>query len=135
MSKIDNVKRINTDDFPEESREVVDMIAEYYNYFAEQVTEAINGQLNEENFTSELIEIEVTVNESGVPSGDNRFSTTSGMRGSIVVRALNQTNSTTYPNGAPFMTFEEISAGLYQIKHITGLPASNKFKLLIRLIP
>lgn len=135
MSKIDNVKRINTDDFPEESKEVVDMIAEYYNYFAEQVTEAINGQLNEENFTSELIEIEVTVDESGVPIGNNRFSATGSMRGSVILRALNQTNSTTYPTGTPFMTFEEISSKLYQIKHIAGLPASNKFKLLIRLIP
>ena len=135
MAQIENVKRINTDDFPEESRETVDMIAEYYNYFAEQVTEAINGQLDEENFSSELIEIEVTVDESGVPDGDNRFSATGGMRGSVILRALNQTSSTTYPTGAPFMTFEEISSGLYQINHVTGLPASNKFRILVRLIP
>lgn len=135
MSLIDNVKRINTDDFPEESRETVDMIAEYYNYFAEQVTEAINGQLNEENFSSQIIEVEVTVDESGVPDGDNRFAATGGMRGSVVLRALNDTDSTTYPTGAPFITFEEISSGLYEIKHVAGLPASNKFSMLVRLIP
>ena len=49
MPKIDTVKRITTDEFPEESREVAERIGNIYNYFAEQVTNVINGNIDSEN--------------------------------------------------------------------------------------
>jgi glycine/serine hydroxymethyltransferase len=135
MAQIDNLQRINIEDFQEDHQDTVSRIAEYYNYFAEQVTDTINGQIDDSNQTLETVEISVTVGDNGVPTGDNRFAATSGMRGSNIIRALNSTNSTTYPTGAPFMTYEEISNGLYEIKHIAGLVSGNKFQLLIRLYP
>lgn len=134
MALIDNVKRIAIEEFPDEDKETVERIANYYNYFAEQVTNAINGQLSIENLTREIIQLNVTVNSSGTPIVSTKFTTELGLLGVNVIRAQNLTNTTTYPASTPFLSFDSSGNGVYTIKNISGLQSNNKYKLTLELI-
>lgn len=135
MALLDNVQRIIVESFDPKEQNLVAKIAEIYNFFAENVTENVNGRISIDNLDRELIEIEVTVNSSGVPTITKRFKASEGMRGSKIIRALNQTNVNTYVDSCPFMSFTPVGGEVYTINKITGLEASSKYKLLIELIP
>lgn len=135
MARIDNVKRIIVEDFQDDHRETVGKIANNYNYFAEQVTNTINGKLNEENFSSQIIDIEVTTDANGFPVGDDRFAGISNLTGTAVINATNLTNNNIFPTGTPFITYEVVGSGLYKIRHISNLPVGNRWLIKVRLIP
>lgn len=133
MSRIDNIQRIIVEDFPPEDRAVASRIAEYYNYFAEQVTETINGNIDYDNLNKELKVVDVIADSSGTPILETRFQADVGLRGLTVIRAQNQDNPSIYPSGYPFISFTPDGTGIYTINNITGLPANNKFRLTLEL--
>jgi len=135
MAKIDNVKRIIVEDFQDDHRDTVGKIADNYNYFAEQVTNTINGRLDEENFSSQIINIQVTTDANGFPVGDDRFAGITNLAGTQVINATNLTNVNIFPTGTPFITYEVIGSGLYKIRHISNLPVGSRFQIKVRLIP
>lgn len=134
MPRIDSVKRIKIEDFPEDQQELGARIAEIYNFFAEQVTNTLNGNVDFENVTDSILTFEVTVNSSGTPIDNNRFLARTGLQGVTVINAANLTNSVTFPTGTPFISFTSSGTGIYTINNISNLPANNKFRLTLRLI-
>lgn len=134
MALIDNPQKLKAEDFTEEHRETVEKISTIYNYFVEQVTNTINGNLDKDNTTSDLVEIDLIVDANGIPTYGSKFSAKSGMKGSKVV-SCKSVGSITYPSSAPFITFETVSSTLYNIKHCTGIQANVKFKVLLELMP
>ena len=134
--KIDNVKRLVVENFEEDHQNTVSKIAEIYNFFAEQITNAINGNIDIDNLNRQLIEMTVKVDSNGTPIGNNKFSANTGMRGSKVIRALNKTNNNKYVVSCPFISYSPTSVtGVYIIKNIVGLEANQEYQLLIELIP
>lgn len=134
MSLIDNVKRINVEEFKDEDKEVAGRIAEYYNYFAEQVTNTINGNLDFDNLNRALVTINVTINSSGIPQSPTQFTSNTGLQGTKVIRADNLTNSASYPLGSPFITWSTSGNGTYTIQHITGLQPLSRYRIVIELV-
>jgi len=134
MAFIDNLRRIKVEDFPDKDRETVDRIAEYYNSFADQVTNAINGNLDYDNLRNDIKEIQVTVGSNGVPTTSTTFIGDIGMRGTKVVRADNLTNKTNYVTAQPFIIYDAKGNGEYIINKITGLVANNTYKLVFELV-
>lgn len=134
MPFIDTVKRINVEDFPEEGREIVSRIAETYNFFAEQVTNTLNGNVDITNLDRNIIELTVSVNSNGIPTQAIQFTGEVGLRGTKVLRADNLTNNVNYPTSGPFVSFTPSGTGLYTIDHITGLVANNQFRLVLELV-
>lgn len=135
MAFIDNVKPLTVEDFKEEFRRDGEIIAENYNYFSDQVTETINGRIDYENLAKSRITIDITVDSSGIPTRITQFSDIPNVSGISVLRAINLTNSLVYPNTAPFVSFNTINSGFYEVKHVTGLPANNNFRLTLELTP
>lgn len=137
MALLDTPRRLQLDNISEDNRDDFRVMAELYNYFIEQVTNTVNGQLDYQNLTKNLITVDVTVDSNGNPILGGSFSAPQGMVGHKVLRADNLTNSSIYPTTAPFMTFTASNSGngIYNIQNITGLPANNKFRLLVELIP
>lgn len=134
MALIDNVKRIIVEDFPEEDRRTAALVAEYYNYFAEEVTDAINGRLNYDNMANKSIKtIDVQVTENGTPIVGSKFSSEIGLRGITVLRAQNVDNRAIYATNQPFVSYEPSGTGIYTIRNITGLPENQKFRLTLEL--
>lgn len=137
MSLLDNVRRIQLDDITDENRKDFAVLAELYNYFAEQTTNTINGNIGIENLTRELITVDVTVNESGKPVLGGTFSASQGIGGSKVLRATNLDNPTTYPTNCPFISFTALNTAqnLYRIDNIAGIQANTKWRLFVELVP
>lgn len=137
MSQIDNPRRLQVDEISDDNRDDFRLMSELYNYFVEQVTNTINGQIGIDNLTRELVTVEVTVDSNGNPILGGTFSASTGMIGHNVIRAENLTSSTVYPTSTPFLTYTATNTvqNLYKIQNVTGLPANNKFKLYIELIP
>lgn len=134
MPFIDSVKRIKVEDFPQDQQETAAKIGEVYNFFAEQVTNVLNGNVDFDNLNRKKIELTVTTDSSGKPTTETRFSTDLGLVGTKVLRADNLTNSVSYPTGSPFISYTSSGGGIYTIRNITNLPANNKFRLVIELV-
>jgi len=81
MPFIDTVKRITTDEFKPEDREVAERIGNIYNYFAEQVTNVLNGNVDFANLQRALITIDVVVDSNGNPLQSTQFNNSIGLSG------------------------------------------------------
>jgi len=134
MPRIDNTNRLNAEDFPNESRELVDRLAVTYNFFVEQVTNVLNGSVDFDNLNRNLTVLEFEVGAENQPLNSIRFSANPGLQGTNIIRVDNLTNSAIYPVTAPFLSFTTNGNGVYTINNITGLQQGNKYRVVIELI-
>ena len=133
MPFIDTVKRINIDEFKPEDRETAERIGNVYNYFAEQVTNVLNGNIDYENLQQSLATINVAVNANGTPLQTTQFTANPGLQGTVVVNALNLTNRVNYTQGQPFVSFVSQGTGVYTIDNIKGLNPNESYRLTVEL--
>lgn len=134
--KLSGFKRLRKEDFPKDYQELVDKLAYSINTFTDEVINGLNKNLTiDENMNQFLKEITVTVNSSGVPTETTQLTNALAIpaKGMKVLRAENLTNTSSYPTNAPFISFSE-EKKVITIKHVTGLQASNKYKLLLNVI-
>ena len=135
MARLDNVKRITLEGVPAEQKTAISRIANILNFFMEQVVNEMDNNIDYDNLTKELRQIEIMVDANGNPLNNSRFSATNGMRGAQVLRADNLTNPAVFPTAQPFINFVPQEGNLYLIRNITGLPANQTFRLLVELTP
>jgi hypothetical protein len=133
MPSIDTVKRIIADEFKPEDREVAERIGNIYNFFAEQVTNVLNGNVDYENLTQNILTLDVIVDSNGNPIRSTKFSTTVGLIGTNVINARNQVNLANYLNSQPFISWSTNGQGVYTINNITGLRPNEEYTLTIEL--
>jgi len=134
MSKLDNLRRLTEDgEFTDEQRQVIQKVAEVFNFHMEQIINIVNGNLDFENLRSKLVQFDVTVGANGIPIAKTNFRSEIGAIGCQVISAVNQVNSAVYPSGAPFITFSPVGNGIYQVKHITGLQSGQKYRIIAKL--
>lgn len=134
MPELSNIRRIITEDFPTEDRETVAKLASILNFFMEEVTNTVNGELDFDNLKRGTKTIEITVDANGTPIGTDKFTFDNGLQGTKVIRATNLANRNIYPTSHPFVTFEPIDSGVYRINNISGLQANTKYSLVLELI-
>ena len=130
--KLSSVKRVVQEDFKESDRPIAAAVGNCFNNFADEVVNAMNKKLSvDDNLAMEYKEIIVTIGANG-SIGITQFQSnlSNKVRGVTVERAENLTNSSVYPNGAPFVTFVQNNS-LIVIKHITGLVPNNKYRLTL----
>lgn len=136
MARIDNVRRIIVEEFPEESRETVSRLAGVLNLFMEQVVDTINGRIDFDNTVEDVIQITLEVDANGVPIGNNKVRSTLGrIRGTTVLRAIPQDNPANLATGQPFISYSQQEANILTVDRVTGLVANETYLLIIRLIP
>ena len=134
MSKLDNLRRLTEDgEFNEEQRQVINKIAGVFNFHIEQIINVVNGNLDFDNLRSKLVQFDVTLDSNGLPIAKTQFTSNIGALGSEVISAKNQTNIAVFPSGAPFVTFTPIGTGLYDVNHVTGLQAGQKYRIIVKL--
>lgn len=134
MSTLDNLRRITPDNISNsEIRQAVSQIAEPINFHLEQIINTVNGNLDYDNIRSKLVQVDVTVGANGVPLAKTQFRTVAGVVGTAVISAKNQNNSAIFPTGAPFITIQATSSEIYEIKHVTGLQAGQKYRLIFEV--
>lgn len=135
MARLQSFKRITVEDFEQKDRALVSKIAYAVNVFAEDVLNNLNNNLTiEDNLNLAKKDLTVTVDASG--NVTNSVSLKTGLnhscQGSLVIRAVNLTNTANIPTGTPFITFTE-NSGLLTILNITNLVANDQYKLKLIL--
>jgi len=130
--KLNNVTELRPDDFAQEDRRAVEQIAGILNPFMQQLVEIMDKRIDFENRVENYLEIEMTVDSSGIPVLNNKISTgKTYVRGLPVINAYSTVNATITPTEQPFISFTQLSNGFVQVNKITGLPANQKFRLNI----
>lgn len=135
MGKLGIPSIIRLEDYKEEDREMMEKLAGALNPFMEDVYRQLNGNLNTDNLTRQIGNVDVRMNAAGVVvnSPQIKLRLKARVSGIQVISAQNLTNSTTYPTTAPFISYT-ISGDLVTIKNITGLQASSEYRLVVEII-
>lgn len=135
MAKLKSFRRIITNDYPKENRDLVSQMGSTINDSITDILYALNGRLDiRSNIFSTYKELSVTVDSSGIPTNRTVFSLTNPgvpVLGISVISAVNQENTSVYPTGHPFISYSQIDSGIL-INHISGLQANSLYT--IRLI-
>ena len=133
MAKLDNVRRIVKEDYDPIYRDLIDRLGFILNSFMEQTTTEMNGKLDFTNLNQDIITFRVSIDSSGVPIGSGLLRTTTiGVQGLQVVKAVNIDNSTVFPTGTPFISFVASPVvNVLKMTNITGLKASDKWEITV----
>lgn len=133
--KPSNIRQLIAEDFAPEDRQMIARLGGVLNYFMRQITEILNENVDFDNLTWDLITVNVTVDANGVPNQTTKFSSDVQVpRGLTVIKATNLTNTVTYPDNAPFVSFTPEGSGISKINHVTGLQADNTYQLVLMVI-
>lgn len=135
MAKLQNFKRIQTQDYQDDHKETIQKLSFSLNSFAEDVLRALNGNLNTDNFLEKSKTFDVELTSSGEPKNPLQFKNPSSVykiEGIRVIKVDNLSNTNIYPAYAPFISFSE-SAGIITINNIAGLSVNYKWRLKIKL--
>lgn len=136
--KVEAFRRIDKASVEEEQRPLIDALSGAINPLAEQLVNAVNGNLTTaDNLNREYKNVDVEVITGGNPKNTTEFQllklSTIQITGINVVKAENLTSSTTYPTGCPFISYTQ-NGKVITIKNITGLAASNKYRLTLEIL-
>jgi hypothetical protein len=135
MGKLTNVNRIIADDFPEETRETMEQLAETLNPFMEQTFNVLNGNVDFNNLSQKVVVLDVIADASGIPTNTVKFSAPiTNARGGMVINARNLQDSSVFPTSAVQVFFSPDNSGLYKLNKITGLQANTKYQITLILV-
>lgn len=128
-------KRIVKEVFDDEDQDLVEKLSFPINYALDYIDRSYNRGLTlQENFNASVKDVDVIVNSSGTPTPAVAIKSDllSPCKAIWVGRAENISSPTTYPTGAPFVSFTD-DGGKVSIKNITGLQANTRYRLRLYL--
>lgn len=127
--KLPNFRRLNTQDYEEEDKGLVEQLAASLNYGIEVLYDALNKKITlRDNIACSVRDITLAVNSSGIPKTKTTMSLDSNTTviGTQVIFAEGNSAVTS----TPFIYYTQNGA-LLQIQRVTGLPADINFNLRI----
>ena len=132
--KVTNLKRIAAEEFESEMQPTITQLSATLNPFLEQVSNAFNKNIDFDNLNQEVLQFEVTVDASGVPTTalELRYGVKGRPRGMAVIQAFSLSATPAFPTAAPFITYD-FNNGNIRVRHVAGLPANKKFQLSVIL--
>lgn len=87
-----------------------------------------------DNILCTVKKIQITVNDTGTPTGSGTASfqldTNGQIQGIFVINAVNLTKTTVYPTGNPFLSYTQ-NGNIINITNVAGLPSGNNFQLTV----
>lgn len=126
-------KRIVKNDFAPDEQSLIEKLSFTLNTSLESLFNALSNNLTlGDNIACTVKQVDVDLDTNGVPKQTVGFSVNFMGRVSIVQvgKAENLTNSSSYPTGAPFVTFLQSDKNIF-IQHVTGLQPNTKYRLTI----
>ena len=130
--KLNNIKRIRSEDFSQDDYELVSKLSFALNPFLEQISTIFNKNIDFDNLNQEVINLTVEVDANGSPKTQTQIKSNlkSKVRGMVCIRAQNLENDGTYPTNTPFITFNQAS-NLLTVLNVTGIPANKRYALTL----
>lgn len=135
MGKIEIPPKIRTEDFPSEMSETISKLGAIYNNFADQISQAINGNLDYSNLKRQVVNLDITTDATGkvVNPPTIKYNLGGKIQGINVLSATNLVNSNIYPISHPFVSFT-INGQFVVVLNVSGLQASSQYRLVVELI-
>ena len=133
MPKMSSYRRIITNDFEEEDRDLVGQLSTPINYSFNELYFALNGRLTlRDNLFSTVKDVDIYVNSNGTPVNTTSFALdkTGSILGCSVLSAVNQDNTSVFPTGQPFISFTQNNNSIF-INHITGLTPGYRWTIRV----
>lgn len=134
MAKLSNYRRIVTNDYKAEDRDLVDRMALSINNGFDPLYFALNKRLTlSDNMLATVKDVEVKVDSNGTPLITTSFKLDADYQvaGCQVILAQNLVNSNVYPTGQPFISFTQNGSNVF-INNITNLQANTRY--LVRIV-
>ena len=136
MAQLGDIRRLLAEDFKKEDQEMIKVLADIENRFKDDVANEMNGNIDLANLKDNIVEIKMTVDACGIPTGNDRFNTdVRRISGLTVVDAINLTDTTEtgYPTGNPYIIRRNRGGQLLDIARVTNLVANHKYILRVRV--
>lgn len=132
--KINNLKRIIKEDFPDKYGDLIDALSFALNPFLEQVTSALSKNIDSDNTVDDFVTLTVenVAGELKMPVEVKNLVKTR-LKGISCIQAQNLTNVNTYPTSAVFIVYTITGNNIIKVLKVLGLPDNNKFSLTLRL--
>lgn len=139
MATPPNIKRIRSEDFPAEYRQIIDRIAYALNDFQDQTIFNLTKGLDFRNLNQDLKDIDVIIDGSGniVNPPTIRTNLRTKARLVFVGNAVNLQNPTITPTSQPFISFTvdtTADAQLVRVLGVTGLQNNSQYRLSLLII-
>jgi hypothetical protein len=135
MARLNNVKRIITEDFEPQYQTLISKLGYVLNQFMSDTVNIVNGNIDFDNLNQNLIEFDISIDSNGKPLKVTSVNVgKASPRGLTVIRAQNLTNSTSYPTSTPFISYTPIGNQSVTISHVTGLVPNVTYKLTVIVI-
>lgn len=129
--KLPSFRRIFQNDYPAQFKQLIEILSVSLNNGIEVLYQALNNGLTlEDNILGTVATVTAVVDATGTPSKGNRFTLNSANKvdGVVVLSAINQTNSGTFPSGAVFISGNQTGT-TFNITNITGLQAGQTYAI------
>ncbi len=127
-------KRLMKSDFDQKDQSFVDKFSYLFNNGIEVIYNALNRNLTfKDNMLATVKDFTVSVNSSGIPKNTTSVSlnnTSMKAIGLEVWQVQNQTNSTSFPTSAVFISWTQENSTVF-INHITGLIAGDSYRIRV----
>lgn len=135
--KLPSFRRIITQDFQQEDRQLVEQIGSNINDGFQVLYQALTKRLTfADNIASTVRTVDVRVDSNGNPTQSTSFKLdvpNTPVLGVLVLSVQNLTNSAVYPTGMPFISFTQNGDAIY-INNITNLQAGSQYRLIVLAI-
>jgi hypothetical protein len=124
-------RKIRPEDYPEETKQAIEILAGIYNPFIDDVYRVLS--------TPDRETIQYTINVGALPTkkliNPSQIKSTliSKIKGLIVINAVNLTTPGVTSESQPFLTWTIASNGLLNILSATGLQANSQYLLTIEI--
>jgi hypothetical protein len=135
MARIQIPAKIRIEDFKSEEKDLISKIAEVYNPFIDNITQAVNGGLDITNLNRQIVDITIQTSNTGTLINPPQIKTTviGKVRGINVLNALNTQNSAIFPTSSPFVGFG-INGSILSILYVSGLQNNSEYRLTLELV-
>lgn len=134
MAKLPTLRRLFKNDFKPEYSELVEKLIVSINNGFDNVYDALNNKITlKNNVLCNIKDFTVQVSPTGIPTSSLILNVDFKNNINIVTvgKINNITNSLLYPSSGVTITWEQLSPGALQIKHITGLTEGQSYNIRV----
>lgn len=131
--RLPSFKRLVTQDYDKDDQKLVDTLSSSLNGGIESLYETLNNNVSlSDNIKCTVKQVTLQVDSQGKPKVSTSFllDIKGKIWGCSVVQAVNVTNPTTYPLGAPFISYTQNDT-IVTITNVTGLQQNNTYVLTL----
>lgn len=136
--RLSTPRRITSENAPPESQQMVESIASVINPFMEDVTKAINGNLDLDNIAFKLVRVDVIVDSKGLlkTSPDVNTGVLRAINAALCVNVINTINPNTSPdiNAMPVVLFTPLGNGNIKMTKVLNLKENVKYTLVLLIL-